>query len=167
MNSFGVLGALAVWRAVVFVAVTCSPVSPPVGSPYRWLFGDGEECEYKIEGHSTHSARTFWAGRRRAEAERTRHQAPRAAQTVRHLCGRSSDGQLLFLTGMLLAEGRGASFIGRVDAEAGRKAAHLAAFDVLAVARQRLGSLERVTRVVRLDPRFSEEILRSIRQKLG
>ena len=76
-------------------------------------------------------------------------------------------GKLLFLTGMLLAEGRGASFIGRVDAEAGRKAAHLAAFDVLAVARQHWGSLERVTRVVRLDPRFSEEILRSIRQKLG
>jgi len=96
MNRFGVLGALAVWRAVVFVAVTCSPVSPPVGSPYRWLFGEGEKCEYKIEGHSTHSARTFWAGRRRAEAERSRHQAPRAAQTLRHLSGRSSDGQTAF-----------------------------------------------------------------------
>ena len=38
-------------------------------------------------------------------------------------------GNLLFLTGMLPTEGRGAKFIGRVgaelDVEAGRKAAHL------------------------------------------
>ena len=34
--------------------------------------------------------------------------------------------------------------------EAGRKAARLAALNVLAVARQHLGSLDRVTRVVRL-----------------
>src|SRR5216684_2590680 len=34
--------------------------------------------------------------------------------------------------------------------EAGRKAAHLAALNVLAVARQHLGSLDKVTRVVRL-----------------
>jgi hypothetical protein len=80
-------------------------------------------------------------------------------------------GKLLFLTGMLPTEGRGAKFIGRVgaelDLEAGRKSAHLAALNVLAVARQHLGSLDKVTRVVRLDPRFSEEILRSVRQKLG
>jgi len=72
---------------------------------------------------------------------------------------------------MLPTEGRGAKFIGRVgaelDVEAGRKAVHLAAFNVLAVARQHLGSLDKVTRVVRLGPRFSEEILRSVRQKLG
>jgi enamine deaminase RidA (YjgF/YER057c/UK114 family) len=63
-------------------------------------------------------------------------------------------GNLLFLSGMLPTEGRGAKFIGRVgaelDVEAGRKAAHLAALNVLAVARQHLGSLDRVTRVVRL-----------------
>ena len=80
-------------------------------------------------------------------------------------------GKPLFLTGMLPTEGRGAKFIGRVgaelDVEAGRKAAHFAALNVLAVARQHLGSLDKVTRVVRLDPRFSEEILRSVRQKLG
>ena len=39
-------------------------------------------------------------------------------------------GNLLFLTGMLPTEGRGATFIGRVgaelDVETGRKAAHLA-----------------------------------------
>jgi len=63
-------------------------------------------------------------------------------------------GNLLFLTGMLPTEGHEAKFIGRVgaelDVEAGRKAAHLAALNVLAVARQHLGSLDRVTRVVRL-----------------
>jgi enamine deaminase RidA (YjgF/YER057c/UK114 family) len=63
-------------------------------------------------------------------------------------------GNLLFLTGMLPTEGRSAKFIGRVGAEldvaTGRKAAHLAALNALAVARQHLGSLDRVTRVVRL-----------------
>jgi enamine deaminase RidA (YjgF/YER057c/UK114 family) len=63
-------------------------------------------------------------------------------------------GNLLFLTGMLPTEGRTAKFIERVgaelDVEAGRKAAHLAALNVLAVARKYLGSLDKVTRVVRL-----------------
>jgi enamine deaminase RidA (YjgF/YER057c/UK114 family) len=63
-------------------------------------------------------------------------------------------GKLLFLTGMLPTEGRAAKFVGRVgaelDVEAGRKAAYLAALNVLAVARQHLGSLDRVTRIVRL-----------------
>src|SRR6476661_1530499 len=64
-------------------------------------------------------------------------------------------GNLLFLTGMLPTEGRDAKFIGRVgaelDVEAGRKAAHLAALNVLAVTREHLGSLDKVTRIVRLD----------------
>jgi enamine deaminase RidA (YjgF/YER057c/UK114 family) len=63
-------------------------------------------------------------------------------------------GNLLFLSGMLPTEGHGAKFIGRVgaefDVEAGRKAARLAALNVLAVAKQNLGSLDKVTRVVRL-----------------
>src|SRR6266852_6470040 len=63
-------------------------------------------------------------------------------------------GNLLFLTGMLPTEGRQAAFIGSVGAEldvaAGRKAARLAALNVLAVARHHLGSLDKVTRVVRL-----------------
>src|SRR5436309_13200514 len=63
-------------------------------------------------------------------------------------------GDLLFRSGVLPTEGDEAKFIGRVgaelDAEAGRKAAHLAALNVLAVARQHLGSLDEVTRVVRL-----------------
>ena len=61
---------------------------------------------------------------------------------------------LLFLSGMLPTEGHGAKFVGRVgaelDVEAGRQAAQLAALNVLAVVRQHLGSLDRVTRVVRL-----------------
>jgi enamine deaminase RidA (YjgF/YER057c/UK114 family) len=63
-------------------------------------------------------------------------------------------GNLLFLSGMLPTEGRAAKFIGRVgaelDVEAGRNAASLAALNALAVARQHLGSLDKVTRVVRL-----------------
>ena len=61
---------------------------------------------------------------------------------------------LLFLTGMLPTQGRVAAFVGRVgaelDVETGRKAARLAALNALAVARHHLGSLDRVTRIVRL-----------------
>jgi enamine deaminase RidA (YjgF/YER057c/UK114 family) len=63
-------------------------------------------------------------------------------------------GNLLFLSGMLPTEGSAAKFTGRVgaelDVEAGRRAARVAALNVLAVARQHLGSLDKVTRVVRL-----------------
>jgi hypothetical protein len=56
--------------------------------------------------------------------------------------------------GMLPTEGQAAKLIGRVgaelDVEAGRKAAHLAALNGLAVARRHLGSLDKVTRIVRL-----------------
>ena len=61
---------------------------------------------------------------------------------------------LLFLTGMLPTEGRAAKFIGRIgaelDVEAGRNATRLAALNAIAVTRQYLGSLDKVTRVVRL-----------------
>ncbi|MFL6520493.1 MAG: RidA family protein [Chthoniobacterales bacterium] len=63
-------------------------------------------------------------------------------------------GNLLFLTGMLPTQGGVAKFVGRVgaelDVEAGRNAAYLAALNALAVARAYLGSLDRVSRVVRL-----------------
>ncbi|MGA8103724.1 MAG: RidA family protein [Candidatus Acidiferrales bacterium] len=63
-------------------------------------------------------------------------------------------GNLLFLSGMLPTEGRQAKFTGRVgaelDVEAGRKAARLAALNVLSVVRQHLGSLDKVTRIVQL-----------------
>jgi len=63
-------------------------------------------------------------------------------------------GNLLFLTGMLPTEGRAAKFVGRLgaelDVETGRKAARLAALNAMAVAREYLGSLDKVTRIVRL-----------------
>jgi enamine deaminase RidA (YjgF/YER057c/UK114 family) len=63
-------------------------------------------------------------------------------------------GNLLFLTGMLPTAGSEAKFIGRIgaepDVEAGREAARLAALNGLAVAKQHLGSLDKVTRIVRL-----------------
>jgi enamine deaminase RidA (YjgF/YER057c/UK114 family) len=63
-------------------------------------------------------------------------------------------GNLLFLTGMLPTEGRRPKFVGRLGAElnveGARDAARLAAMNALAVARQHLGSLDKVTRIVRL-----------------
>jgi enamine deaminase RidA (YjgF/YER057c/UK114 family) len=63
-------------------------------------------------------------------------------------------GNLLFLTGMLPTEGPAAKFVGRVgaelDVEAGHQAARLAALNAVAVAREYLGSLDKVTRIVRL-----------------
>ena len=63
-------------------------------------------------------------------------------------------GHLLFLTGMLPTEGRSAKFTGRLGAELNveqaREAARLAAMNAVAVARQYLGSLDKVTRIVRL-----------------
>ncbi len=63
-------------------------------------------------------------------------------------------GNLLFLTGMLPTGGREPKFVGRIGAEldvkTGRMAAYLAAVNALAVARQHLGSLDEVTRIVRL-----------------
>ena len=63
-------------------------------------------------------------------------------------------GNLLFLTGMLPTVGREAKFIGRIgaelDVETGRQAAYVAALNALAVARQHLGSLDKITRIVRL-----------------
>ncbi|MGA7854008.1 MAG: RidA family protein [Candidatus Acidiferrales bacterium] len=63
-------------------------------------------------------------------------------------------GNLLFLTGMMPTEGRTAKFVGRVgaelDAQEAFQAARLAAINALAVAREHLGSLDKIARVVRL-----------------
>jgi enamine deaminase RidA (YjgF/YER057c/UK114 family) len=63
-------------------------------------------------------------------------------------------GNLLFLSGMLPTVGHEPKFLGRVGKELtleqGRKAAYAAALNAVAVARQHLGSLDRVTQVVRL-----------------
>jgi enamine deaminase RidA (YjgF/YER057c/UK114 family) len=63
-------------------------------------------------------------------------------------------GNLLFLSGMLPASGHEPKFVGRLgkelDANTGREAVHIAALNALSAARQKLGSLDKVTRVVRL-----------------
>jgi enamine deaminase RidA (YjgF/YER057c/UK114 family) len=63
-------------------------------------------------------------------------------------------GNLLFLSGMLPVVDHKPKYVGRLgkelDAEAGRDAARTAALSALAAARNHLGSLDRVTRVVRL-----------------
>jgi enamine deaminase RidA (YjgF/YER057c/UK114 family) len=63
-------------------------------------------------------------------------------------------GNLLFLTGMLPTVGHEAKFLGRagreLNAEQASRAAYAAALNVLSVARQHLGSLDKISRVVRL-----------------
>ena len=63
-------------------------------------------------------------------------------------------GSLLFLSGTLPMEGGAPKFLGRIGAELsvddGRRATRLAALNALALAKEHLGSLDRVTRVVRL-----------------
>ena len=75
-------------------------------------------------------------------------------------------GNLLFLSGMLATSGHAATVVGIVgkdlDLNAGRQAATIAALNVLALTRKQLGSLNRVSRVVRLGvyvaatPQFTE-----------
>ena len=63
-------------------------------------------------------------------------------------------GNLLFLSGTLPVEGGAAKFLGRIGGELsiedGRRATRLAALNALALAKNQLGSLDKVTRVVRL-----------------
>lgn len=63
-------------------------------------------------------------------------------------------GNLLFLSGTLPLEGGVPKYQGRIGAditlEDGRSAARLAALNALALAKQHLGSLDKVTRIVRL-----------------
>ena len=63
-------------------------------------------------------------------------------------------GNLLYLSGILPVIGHEPKFIGRLgreyNVEQGREAARIAALNVLSAARNHLGSLDKVTRVVRL-----------------
>jgi enamine deaminase RidA (YjgF/YER057c/UK114 family) len=63
-------------------------------------------------------------------------------------------GNLLFLSGMLPVVDHKPKYVGRIGkeltAEEGREAAYTAALSALAAAKDYLGSLDRVTRVVRL-----------------
>ena len=67
---------------------------------------------------------------------------------------RCRPGNLLFFSGMLPVVDHKPKYVGRLgkelDAEAGRDAAYTAALSGLAAAKKHLGSLDRVTRVVRL-----------------
>jgi enamine deaminase RidA (YjgF/YER057c/UK114 family) len=75
-------------------------------------------------------------------------------------------GNLLFLSGMLATSGHTPTAVGIVgknlDVKAGREAAYTAALNVLALTKNRLGSLNRVSQVVRLGvyvaatPEFTE-----------
>jgi enamine deaminase RidA (YjgF/YER057c/UK114 family) len=63
-------------------------------------------------------------------------------------------GNLLFLSGTLPVEGGVAKFLGciggELSVEEGRRATRLATLNALALVKEHLGSLDRVTRVVRL-----------------
>jgi len=63
-------------------------------------------------------------------------------------------GNLLYLSGVLPAIGHELKFVGRLgreyNVEQGREAARIAALNVLSATRNHLGSLDKVTRVVRL-----------------
>ena len=63
-------------------------------------------------------------------------------------------GHLLFLSGMLPVVDHKPKYVGRLgnelDVKAGRDAAYTAGLSALAAARQHLGSLDRISRVVRL-----------------
>src|SRR3954447_18780869 len=77
-------------------------------------------------------------------------------------------GNLLFLSGMLATSGHAAKISGVVgktlDVNAGREAARVAALNALALTRKQLGSLNRVTHVVRLGvyvaatPEFTDHV---------
>jgi enamine deaminase RidA (YjgF/YER057c/UK114 family) len=74
-------------------------------------------------------------------------------------------GNLLFLSAMLPTVGHEPKFLGRVgkelNIEQGRGAAYAAALNVLAVARQHLGSLDKVSRVVSLGVYVAQQASRS------
>src|SRR5712675_1438566 len=68
-------------------------------------------------------------------------------------------GNLLFLSGMLATSGHTATMVGIVgkdlDVNAGREAAYTAALNVIALTKKQLGSLNRVSRIVRLGVYFA------------
>src|SRR5436853_588508 len=116
--------------------------------------------KYTRDRDSRHRGRIHRSGAhlstdyRRATLARAWPHAPRTRGAVRHLRGSGADGQFALLERRASdRRQRGKSLWasrGEVDVEAGRSAAHFAALNVLAVARQYLGSLDKVTRVVRL-----------------
>jgi enamine deaminase RidA (YjgF/YER057c/UK114 family) len=124
---------------------------PECGRSHRSRWSDLNE--YGFEGRNL---RWEWLSscHCRAAVKTTWHQASTPPEPFGIYAEAVQTGNLLFLTGMLPTVGREAKFIGRVgaelDVETGREAAFLAAINALAVARQHLGSLDKVTRIVRL-----------------
>ena len=100
------------------------------------------------------NARRLSAGQRRASVERTWHQTPGAASAVRHIRGKGADGQSAFSerdaahrrpwSEIYRTRRRGARYRSGAQGGPSRGA------QPLAVARQHLGSLDKVTRIVRL-----------------
>lgn len=70
-------------------------------------------------------------------------------------------GNMLHLSGILPVIGHAPKFVGRLgreyNVEQGREAARLAALNVLSAARKHLGSLDKVTRVVKLTAYLATE----------
>jgi enamine deaminase RidA (YjgF/YER057c/UK114 family) len=70
-------------------------------------------------------------------------------------------GSLLYLSGVLPVIGHEPKFVGRLgreyNVEQGREAARIAALNVLSATRDHLGSLDKVTRVVRLVAHIATE----------
>ncbi len=71
-------------------------------------------------------------------------------------------GNLLYLSGVLPVSGGKPRFTGRLgreyNVEEGREAARLATLNVLSIVRNRLGSLDKVTRVVKLTAYMATEV---------
>jgi enamine deaminase RidA (YjgF/YER057c/UK114 family) len=103
---------------------------------------------------------------RRGPSRQTRHSSAGCANAFWCVRAFRSDGNLLFLSGMLATSGHTATVVGVVGRDlyvkAGREAAYTAALNVLALTKKQLGSLNRVSRVVRLGvyvaatPEFTE-----------
>lgn len=97
-------------------------------------------------------------GNLKADAERRlkeqRIDLPRPPRPLGGYVEAVQTGNLLFLSGTLPLEGGALKFVGRIGGELsvedGRRATRLAALNGLAAAREHLGSLDRVTRVVRV-----------------
>jgi len=79
---------------------------------------------------------------------------PQAPQPFGAYAEAVQTGDLLFLTGMMPIENQKPKYVGRIGKELsdkdGKEAAHVAALNALAVVREHLGSLDKVTRIVRL-----------------
>ena len=79
---------------------------------------------------------------------------PRAPHPLGAYVEAVQSGSLLFLSGMLPVEDGKLQYVGRLgkelDAEAGRDALRTATLNALSAAKEHLGSLDRVTKVVRV-----------------